>query len=143
MFLFPLPTFFSWSAPCRAGLCGAGWQNQWFGPKGRWGMWAWRCVIVAVSLAQVAAGVACWCLASDGDGAVEVGRFGLAACLAVGVLGLVGQGSTFLRTAAIAANALLAAVFVPGLLGRVVIRVVVWTGATLPAGIDTGVMTDL
>jgi hypothetical protein len=103
-------------------------------------MLAWRSMITVVSLAQVAAGVACWCSASD----PETGRFGLAACLVVGALGLVGQGTTFLRPAAIGANALLAVVFVPGLLGRIVIRLVVWVApASLPPGVYTGVDADL
>src|SRR5437763_16246015 len=98
-------------------------------------MVAWRCAIFAASLAQVAAGVAWWCHVRDAD----VGRFGLAACLAVGVLGLIGQGTTFLRPAAVGANALLAAVFVPGLLGRVVLRVILWADpASVPPGADTG-----
>jgi hypothetical protein len=107
-------------------------------------MLAWRVVIVAASLAQIGAGVACWCLAGDPEIGPEIGRFGLAAGVAVGALGLVSQGTTFLRPAAIAANVLLAAVFVPGFLGRVVIRVLVWVnpGAVLP-GTYTGVDADL
>jgi hypothetical protein len=101
---------------------------------------AWRSMIIVVSLAQVAAGVACWCIDPDPD----TGRFGLAACLAVGALGLVGQGTTFLRSAAIGANALLALVFVPGLLGRIVIRLVVLVDpGSLPPGVYTGVDVDL
>ena len=107
-------------------------------------MLAWRKMIIVVSLAQVAAGVACWCLAADPETGPEIGRFGLAACLVVGGLGLVGQGTTFLRPAAIGANALLAMVFVPGLLGRVVIRLVVWVDpASLPPGVYTGIDADL
>jgi hypothetical protein len=101
---------------------------------------AWRCAIIVVSLAQVAAGVAWWYCAGDPD----LGRFGLAACLAVGALGLVGQGTNFLRTAAVGANALFALVFVPGLLGRVVIRFVVLVApGSRPRDIYTGIDADL
>src|SRR5437588_10839392 len=104
------------------------------------GMVAWRCVIIAISLCQVALGVACWCLALS----PEIGRFGLVACLAVGALGLIGQGTAFLRPAAIGANALFAAVFVPGLLGRVTIRVMVWTvPGSIPPDVYTGIDADL
>ena len=103
-------------------------------------MLAWRCAIVAASLAQLVAGVACWCLALDSD----VGRFGLAACVAVGALGLVGQGTTSLRPAAVGANALLALVFLPGLLGRIVLRLILWADpASVPPGADMGVVVDL
>jgi hypothetical protein len=103
-------------------------------------MLAWRSIITVVSLAQVAAGCACRCLAPD----PETGRFGLAACLVVGGLGLLCQGTTFLRPAAIGANALVAMVFVPGLLGRVVIRLVVWVDpGSLPPGVYTGIDADL
>jgi hypothetical protein len=103
-------------------------------------MVAWRSMITAVALAQVAAGLACWYCDPD----PETGRFGLAVCLAVGALGLVGQGTTFLRSAAIGANALLALVFVPGLLGRIVIRLVVCVDpGLLPPGVYTGVDADL
>jgi hypothetical protein len=103
-------------------------------------MIGWRSMIVVVSLAQVAVGVACWYWDPD----PETGRFGLAVCLAVGLLGLVCQGTSFLRSAAIGANALLAIVFVPGLLGRIVVRLVVWFAPdSLPPGIDTGIGTDL
>jgi hypothetical protein len=103
-------------------------------------MLAWRCVIIAVSCVQLAAGVACWYFADDPD----IGRFGLAVCLAVGGLGLVGQGTTFLRPAAIGANVVLGAVFVPGFLGRVVIRIMECVApGSLPEGIDTGFATDL
>jgi hypothetical protein len=106
----------------------------------RHGLSAWRWAIIVVSLAQIAVGVACWWYAPDG----EIGRFGLAACLAVGVLGLIGQGTAFLRPAAVAANAILAAVFVPGFLGRVVIRVMLCVDpSSLPPGIYTGFDADL
>jgi acyl-CoA synthetase (AMP-forming)/AMP-acid ligase II len=65
-------------------------------------MLAWRSMIIVVSLTQVAAGVVCWSLATDPETGPEIGRFGLAACLVVGGLGLVGQGATFLRPVAIA-----------------------------------------
>jgi hypothetical protein len=108
------------------------------------GMVAWRCVIIAISLCQAALGVACWCLALSPEIGPEVGRFGLAACLAVGALGLIGQGTAFLRPAAIGANALFAAVFVPGLLGRVTIRVLVWTvPGSIPPDVYTGIDADL
>jgi hypothetical protein len=104
-------------------------------------MLAWRCAIIAASLAQLAAGVACWYLAAEEP---ELARFGLAVCLVVGALGLVGQGTTFLRPAAIGANALFALVFVPGLLGRIVIRLVACVDSgLLPPGIDTRFDTDL
>jgi hypothetical protein len=103
-------------------------------------MSAWRWVIIAISLAQVAVGVACWFYVPD----VEIGRFGLAACLAVGALGLISQGAAFLRPAAVVANAMLAAVFVPGLLGRMVIRAMLCVDpSSLPQGIYTGVDADL
>jgi hypothetical protein len=75
-------------------------------------MWAWRCVIVAVSLGQVGAGLAWFAREPDRD----IGRFGLAVGAAVGGLGLVGQATRFLRPAAVAANGLLALVCLPGLL---------------------------
>jgi hypothetical protein len=103
-------------------------------------MLAWRSMITVISLAQIGVGVACWCTAPD----PETGRFGLAACLVVGGLGLLCQGTTFLRPAAIGANALLAMVFVPGLLGRIVIRLVVWVDpGSLPPDVYTGVDADL
>jgi hypothetical protein len=103
-------------------------------------MLPWRLAITAASLAQIAAGAACWCLADE----PEIGRFGLAVCLAVGALGLVCQGTNFLRPAAIGANALLALVFVPGLLGRVVIRILVLVHpGGLPPGTYTGIDADL
>ena len=75
-------------------------------------MWPWRCLIIAVSLGQIGAGVASITLAED----VEVGQFALAVCLAVGGLGLTGQRTKFFREIAILANLLLALLFLPGLL---------------------------
>jgi hypothetical protein len=74
-------------------------------------MWPWRCLIIAVSLGQIAAGIASLIRAAD----EEVGQFALAVCLAVGGLGLIAQATTFFREVAILANLLLALVFLPGL----------------------------
>jgi hypothetical protein len=79
-------------------------------------MKALRLTIVIVSLGQIAAGIACLIRAK----ADETGQFGFAVCIIVGGLGLIGQATWFLREVAIVANALLAVVFLPGLLSVII-----------------------
>ena len=75
-----------------------------------------RYAIVAVSLGQIGLGLVCLFRAHDDD----VGRFGLACCVAVGGLGLITQATAFLRPVGIVANVLMALVFLPGLLGGII-----------------------
>jgi hypothetical protein len=107
-------------------------------------MLAWRCVIIVVSLGQIAVGLFCWYVAAGDPEIGDLARFGLATCLAVGGLGLLCQGTTFLRPAAFGANALLAAVFVPGFLGRLVVRILLLVDpASAPPGTYPGYDADL
>jgi hypothetical protein len=107
-------------------------------------MLAWRCVIIVVSLSQIATGVVCWYVAAGDPEIGDLARFGLATCLTVGGLGLLCQGTTFLRPAAFGANALLAVVFVPGFLGRLVVRILLLVDPGLaPPGTYPGYDADL
>lgn len=78
---------------------------------------AQRSIIVVISLGQIAAGVACLVSPSIPD----AGVFGFAVCTVVGLLGLLGPSTEFLRSAAVAANVTVAMLFLPALVNRIIV----------------------